>query len=44
MIPFLDTIALTEEVRRCWMDARIELGFPDVRDASLPSIELVRYP
>ena len=42
--PFRDPITLTEEVRRCWRDARSELGFPDFGDASLPSIEQVRYP
>ena len=42
--PFLDPIALTEEVRRCWRDARSELGFPNFGDASLPSNEQVRYP
>ena len=41
--PFLDPITLTEEVRRCWRDARGELGFPDFGDASLLSIEQVRY-
>ena len=44
VIPFLDPIALTEEVRRCWRDAWSELVFLDVRDASRPSIEQVRYP
>ena len=42
--PFPDPITLTEEVRRCWRDARSELGFPDFGDASLASIEQVRYP
>ena len=42
--PFPDPITLTEEVRRCWSDARRELGFPDFGDAALPSIEQVRYP
>ena len=42
--PFPDPITLTEEVRRGWRDARSELGFPDFGDASLPSIEQVRYP
>ena len=41
---FQDPITVTEEVRRCWRDARSELGFPDFGDASLPSIEQVRYP
>ena len=39
--PYL--ITLTEEVRRCWRDARTELGFPDFGDATLPSIDQVRY-
>ena len=42
--PFPDPITLMEEVRRCLRDARSELGFPDFGDASLPSIEQVRYP
>ena len=42
--PFPDPIKLTEEVRRCWRDARSELGFPDIADASLASIEQVCYP
>ena len=42
--PFPDPITLTEEVRRCWRDARSELGFRDFSDPTLPSIELVRYP
>jgi len=42
--PFPDPITLTEEVRRCWRDAWSELGFPDFGDATLPSIEQVRYP
>ena len=37
--PFPDPITLTEEVRRCWRNARSELGFPDFADATLPSIE-----
>ena len=41
---FPDPITLMEEVRRCWRDARGKLGFPDFGDASLPSIEQVRYP
>ena len=41
--PFPDAITLTEEVRRCWRDAWSELDFPDFGDASLPSIEQVRY-
>jgi len=41
--PFLDPITLTEEVHRCWRAARSELGFPDFGDATLPSIEQVRY-
>jgi len=42
--PFPDPITLTEEVRRCWRDTWSELGFPDFGDATLPSIEQVRYP
>jgi len=42
--PFPDPITLTEEVRSCWRDARTELGFPDFGNATLPSIEQVRYP
>jgi len=42
--PFLDPLTLTEEVCRCWRDARSELGFPDFGDATLPSIEQVPYP
>ena len=42
--PFPDPITLREELRRCWRDARSELGFPNFGDASLPSIEQVRYP
>jgi hypothetical protein len=42
--PFPDPITLTEEVRRCWRDARTELGFPNFGDATLPSIDQVRYP
>jgi hypothetical protein len=41
--PFPDPITLTEEVRRCWSDARSELGFPDFADATPPSIDQVRY-
>ena len=44
MNPFLDPITQTEEVRSCWRDARTELGFLDVGDATLPSIDLLRYP
>ena len=44
MNPFPDPISLTEEVRRCWRDARSELGFPHFVDATLPSTEQVRYP
>ena len=42
--PVPDPITLTDEVRSCWGDARSELGFPDFADATLPSIEQVRYP
>ena len=41
---FPDPITLTGEVRTCWRDPRRELGFPDFADATLPSIEQVRYP
>ena len=44
MNTFPDPITLTEEVRTCWRDALSELGFPDFGDASLPTIEQVRYP
>ena len=40
---FPDPITLTEEVGRCYSDARSELGFPDFADTTLPSIEQVRY-
>ena len=42
--PFPDPITLTEEVHTCRRDARSELGFPDFADATIPSIEQVRYP
>ena len=42
--PFPDPITLTDEVGRCWRDARSELAFPDFGDATLPSIVQVRYP
>ena len=42
--PFPDPITLTQEVRRCWRDARSELGFPNFGDTTLPSIEQVYYP
>ena len=42
--PFPDPITLTEEVRRCYKDARSELGFPNLADATLPSTEQVCYP
>ena len=42
--PFPNPITLTEEVRRCWRDAGSELVYPDFGDASLPSIEQIRYP
>jgi len=42
--PFPDPITLTEEVRRCCRDTRSELGFPGFGDATLHSIEQVRYP
>ena len=41
---FSDPITLTEEVRRCWKDARSELGFPVFADTTLPSTEQVCYP
>ena len=40
---FPDPITLTEDVRRCWSDARSQLGFPYFGDTALPSIEQVRY-
>lgn len=42
--PFPDPITLTEEVRRCWNDARNELGFPNFADATIPSNDQVSYP
>ena len=42
--PFLDPITPTEQVPRCWRDARTELGFSDFGDTTLPSIDQVRYP
>jgi len=42
--PFPNTITLTEGVCRCLRDTHCELGFPDFGDATLPSIEQVRYP
>jgi len=45
--PFPDPITMTEAVRMCWRHARSELAFRDsrdFRDATLPSIEQVRYP
>jgi len=42
--PFPDPITLTEEVRTCWSDARIKLGFPDFADATPPSNNQVSYP
>ena len=41
--PFPDPITLTAEVHTCWRDAQSELGFPDFADATLLSIEQVRY-
>ena len=42
--PFPDPITLTQEVRRCWRDARSELGPADLGDATLLSLEQVYYP
>jgi len=42
--PFPDPITLTEEVRRCWNDARRELGFPNFADATPPSNDQASYP
>lgn len=41
--PFPDPITLTEEVRRCWNDARNELAFPNFADATLVSNDQVSY-
>ena len=42
--PFPDPIILTEEVRRCWSDAQIELSFLDFVDATPHCNEQVSYP
>ena len=42
--PFPDAIALNEAVRRCWKDARRELGFPNFADATPASSDQVSYP
>ena len=44
MNPFPNPTILTEEVRRCWRDARSELRFSDLGNTSLPFIEQVCYP
>jgi len=42
--PFLDPITLTEEVRTYWREARTQLGFPDIADATPASNDQVSYP
>jgi len=42
--PFPYPITLTEEVRRCWSEARTQLGFPDFADATPASNDQVSYP
>jgi len=42
--PFPDAISLIEAVRRCWMDARRELGFPNFAAATPASIDQVSDP
>jgi len=42
--PFPDPITLTEEVRTCWSEARTQLGFPDLADATPASNDHVSYP
>jgi len=42
--PFPDPITLTEEVHRCWNDARRELGFPNFADATPHSNDQASYP
>jgi len=42
--PFPDAITLTEAVRTCWIDARRELGFPNLADATPASNDQVSYP
>ena len=42
--PFPDAITLSEAVRRCWKDARRELGFPNFADANPASNDQVSYP
>jgi len=41
---FPDPITRTEEVRTCWSEARTQLGFPDIADATPASNEQVSYP
>jgi len=41
---FPDAITLTEVVRRCWKDARRELGFANFADATLASNDQLSYP
>ncbi|PUU73531.1 hypothetical protein B9Z19DRAFT_1134999 [Tuber borchii] len=40
--PFLDPIALTKEVRRCWSDGKRELGFLNFINATQPQITSMR--
>jgi len=42
--PFLDPITLTDEVPRCWNDARRELSFPNLADATPHSNDQASYP
>jgi len=41
---FPDPITLTKEVRRCWNDARRELGFANIADATPDSNDQASYP
>jgi len=41
--PFPDPITLTEEVSRCWNDARRQLGFRNFADATLHSDDQASY-
>jgi len=42
--PFPDPMTLTEDVRRVWNDARRDLGFPNLADATLHSNDQASYP
>jgi len=41
--PFADPIALTEEVHRCWNDARRELDFSNFADTTPHSNDQASY-